>query len=196
MGACQPLRVPDRRRIMSPFYQNPDGSIAADGSGNIMEAPTQEEFEDCCCEDSAPCECTEDFNGSEWSYLRITGYEDGQLTACSQCMESSGTPWDGIFVFTSDCLWFGNIDTSIDGKMVSDHLPIGLAIYLDAENCRWVLEVACEDDEAVNRAIWIGYKTTGSTPEGDYEWDSGCDNTPETLHVHRHDAGLYCEGCS
>jgi len=40
------------------LYINPDNTIGGLESGKVMVAPTQEEFEDCCCE-SVPCtDCT------------------------------------------------------------------------------------------------------------------------------------------
>ena len=39
------------------IYRNPDGSVGGLDAGKVMVAPTQEEFEDCCC--GEPCtDCT------------------------------------------------------------------------------------------------------------------------------------------
>jgi hypothetical protein len=38
---------------MITLYRNPDGSLARTADGKLMRAPTQAEFEDCCC--ATPC---------------------------------------------------------------------------------------------------------------------------------------------
>ncbi|HUU60549.1 MAG TPA: hypothetical protein VMZ50_13495, partial [Phycisphaerae bacterium] len=41
---------------MTTLLANPDGTLATDAAGNLMVAPTQEEFEACCC---AAWECAD-----------------------------------------------------------------------------------------------------------------------------------------
>ena len=53
----------------SQLYRNPNGTIARRSDGRIMRAPTQQEFEDCCCDSKCVRgDCTFDADST------ITGY--------------------------------------------------------------------------------------------------------------------------
>lgn len=48
---------------MANLYRNPNGTIARRSDGKLMRAPTQAEFEDCCCESIVPLEgCSRDYS--------------------------------------------------------------------------------------------------------------------------------------
>jgi len=89
--------------MATELYLNPDNTVGGLDSGQVMVAPTQEEFEECCCACPAEtpcdqCECTPD---------SIELYFEGVLDC-----DNPGTPfaWNGAWICLSQdptcaCQW-------------------------------------------------------------------------------------------
>lgn len=109
------------------LYRNPDGSVGGLDAGKVMVAPTQEEFEDCCCEAIVPCaDCCGEYV-QDSAVVTVTG----TCAGFSECEEHPG--WyichcaAGTYTF-ADCvasLWTWN--------------------YTDVNGQPWVLELLCCD---------------------------------------------------
>ena len=79
------------------LYINPDNTIGGLESGKVMVAPTQEEFEECCCE---PCEPCDDAKGETTAVVTIIG-------TCDQtCKDLAGSyVWGAWWVYPPGCYW-------------------------------------------------------------------------------------------
>ncbi len=121
-------------------------------------------------QEPAPCSCPD---GLPYEYA-IQGYQDGDLSACEECMELSGTVWDGVFnIKVGECYWQGgSLAYQIDGKRMMTSW-----LRLDADNCTWKMAIYCIGPEGTE-TVWAGTKGTGETPAGEYTRAGGCDETP------------------
>ena len=127
----------------------------------------------CCSEPVEPASCTPgEFTGT----YRLVGYSDGDLTACSVCVDDTSTPWDGTIPYEFSCTW-GNYSwpASISGKEFA-------FAYINFATDRWLLQISCANDNSDPEFIWLGEKLTGDNPAGTYNRTSGCDNT-STLEI-------------
>jgi len=121
------------------------------------------------------------------SCYQITGYSDGDLSACDDCDDFESSAWDGTFPRPGGtCEWkitgVVSPNPSIDGKDIrggANGAPT--RVYLDTANKKWKVEIGCDkkigDDAYDYYPIWHGEKASGQTPEGTYTRTSGCDTT-------------------
>lgn len=111
---------------MTRLYMNPDGTVGVDSSGNPMAAPTQEEFEDCCCGRCQWCAttprtltltianwnsnsngpvCVNGMEVSGWNAdlngVHVLNYDGG--TSCSWSKEIAITPCTFTWHANADC---------------------------------------------------------------------------------------------
>ena len=102
------------------FYKNPDGSFGFKNSstGQYMEAPTQQQFEDCCCGENCPTDCS----GCGESQVVLSGFD-----SCS-CLNRT------INLFRSGCIWDG---------YDYDYPGFGWEIYVFVycDEGKWILDV-------------------------------------------------------
>lgn len=137
-----------------PLWANPDGSLACNPDGTLID-DTRAAFEACCCDPSpAPCECPQDLPTSyrvQFSY-RVREWDARDCTGTPTC--DSTIAVDTIVTAGSPCGYEG----PIDGETECEYTPpmIGLDLYA----CQW--RVGTGDYGA-----WA-YKGTGQTPAGAY----------------------------
>lgn len=138
----------------------------------------------CPCGGSpAPCSCAWP-TGLSATYT-VSGW--GALSACPTCDADATDPaWTGTLSHIgSGCTWWA-ADTmfnplSINGVLLDITYT---AIVLNTTACRWELYIACASLTNPTKKMWYGYKTTGSTPAGTYNFaGSDCGNTTPTMTV-------------
>ena len=87
------------------LYINPDNTIGGLESGKVMMAPTQEEFEDCCCVN--PCA---DCGGTPEENLQ-PNLEATVVVTCDNaaCLDCNGAYYHSLFQYgdpgLTDCQW-------------------------------------------------------------------------------------------
>ena len=111
---------------------------------------------------------------------RIAGYSDGDLVACGSCSNRVDPVWDGTFpAHSGSCSWepAAVSGPSISGKLL-DNTGVGVAsgLYFNTLTCSWRMDVRCRAG-GTRFDIWVGTKSTGSTPAGVYIRIAGCDTT-------------------
>ena len=75
------------------LYHNPDGSVGGLDAGEVMVAPTQEEFEECCCASEVPCT---DCAGIQPSAI---------ATVTGTCAQSVKDYFSGTYLFDASYNW-------------------------------------------------------------------------------------------
>jgi len=120
---------------------------------------------------AAPCECPSGLTGD----YRISGYSDTyfDVSGCSSCASSAGTPWNGVFPNQALCSWVDFSGGSINGK---DRGICGLGLDESGDpDCKWTMLIECYDGSIGYPVIWVGEKDTGNDPTGVYNRTGGCD---------------------
>jgi hypothetical protein len=130
----------------------------------------------------APCVCP---SGLAATYT-VSGF--GSLTGCPQCDASTDPPWPGTLYQSGTACLFWALDPTFDPYSINgDSLDIAYTQVLlrtTVTPCRWELYIACSSLLNPTKTMWLGYKTTGSTPAGTYSFvSSDCGNTTPTLTV-------------
>jgi len=164
------------------------------GHGGKPVLITREQFEECCCAapDDCPCDqeswdtmaCGGATCGGLVACYQIKDYEAGvTLTACEDCDDATGDPeWDGTFRAQCEdqnrCTWINEMEGigSIDGKAYP-WCSITLA------GNKWLIAISCFEMPTTTHDIWLGEKTKGTTPVGEYARTGGCDEETETLVI-------------
>lgn len=120
----------------------------------------------------APAECPYETLEEGPGKLRIVDYVDGDIPAsnCMVCADSTRDAWPGTFGHSDLCLWEipGYDLFSIYGKALYPPSHVIL------ESSHWTVLIVCENAELDLFTVWEGHKVTGSTPMGEYLYDSGC----------------------
>lgn len=99
------------------LYSNPDGSLACDADGFPMEAPTQAEFEACCCGPPGPT--------------------PGE--PCADCLDGTPAAYTITVHGLKQC-FYGQID------WCGNDIPIVLT-QSPGDSCSWVNTYACSPPE-------------------------------------------------
>jgi len=83
------------------LYRNPDDSVGGLDAGKVMVAPTQEAFEDCCCEDFGEC-CGPSPGGyvQDDAIVSIDGecgnLGEEQTEECAACCQGAGGTYESV----------------------------------------------------------------------------------------------------
>ncbi len=109
------------------------------------------------------------------SCYKLSGYSDGDLTACADCDASGAAAWDGTFdaLGGNVCKWDNSEVESISGKEAKTR-----QLYWVNISGRWQLSIAC-DKAGSGKWIWSGSRndTGDCEPIGVFTRSGGCDVT-------------------
>ena len=171
-------------------------------SGGIPQIYTREQFEECCCQPPAPCECPcETWPPESWPCgglleeysftLPPRGFMEYDGTTCSgdllgglgyrilPCtLTADGTPctWEGLAISQI------TIDDPQGSPTWDDDYEVQITVRLvDTPDCQWVYEVVRADNQA--HVLWSGHKPTGLTPAGQYIDDADPDGLRPTCSI-------------
>jgi len=128
----------------------------------------------------APCFCP---SGLASTYT-VAGF--GGLAGCNGCDSSTDGAWTGgLNRVGTGCTWWAADDNfdplSINGTKL--HITY-TQVTLNVTACRWELYISCSASGLPPVDMWVGYKTTGNTPAGTYNFvSSDCGNTQGTMTV-------------
>jgi hypothetical protein len=157
------------------------GHLKHGASGRLLRSAGGHLIHACSSSGPAPCSCP----GGLANTYTVSGF--GGLHACGSCDPSTDPPWSGALyrVDSTSCIWWA-ADASFDPLSIDSHrLNITYTqIVLNTVACRWELYISCSSLTAPPADMWVGYKTTGSTPAGTYVFDhSDCGNSAGTMTV-------------
>jgi len=119
--------------------------------------------------------------------VRIAGFNPAVFSVCAGQPASAQPAWDGTFPVLTSPTPFPVYDISVFNNAFSlNGQRVGSGeVYYDnsgslptATGCGWVIDIFGGTTD-----IWIGYKSTGTTPEGCYVRASGCSTGPASLTI-------------
>ena len=105
--------------MATELYLNPDNTVGGLDSGQVMVAPTQEEFEDCCCEGEPCSDCL------ETEQPNAVATVDGPGKCDAECLEMEGTYVAHASGLASDYCWWTWYHNSSDFLSIEYHPATG-----------------------------------------------------------------------
>jgi hypothetical protein len=153
-------------------------------AGNLVRTASSPFHLSDCGGPGAPCTCN-------WPTGLAPTYQVqglAGLSPCPTCDSSADPAWDGtLYNDGPGCVWWA-ADAAFDPRSINgvslDILYTQVLLRTNVSPCRWELYIACGSATNPTRNMWVGYKTTGSTPAGTYAFvSSDCGNTTPTMTV-------------
>src|SRR6185436_8701423 len=117
--------------------------------------------------------------------VRIVDFNPAVFSVCASQPDSVNPAWDGtmpssFLAYPDTFVWDSDSNKSLNGK----RMDFAEVTYVNDSSaptptgCGWLLQIYGHTDD-----VWLGYKSTGTGPEGCYSRASGCSAGPTSVYI-------------